>query len=412
MKIAILGNGIEGKSVAEYFKNEDLTVFDEGEGVNFGDLDLAGYDLVFRSPSVDPRRLKEGEMTSVTRYFFEKCPAKIIGVTATKGKGTTCSLIKSILEAAGRKVWLLGNIGVAALSVLDEISADDVVVYELSSFQLWDMTQSPWRAVVGMMEADHLNVHGSMEDYVTAKRNIVRWQGAGDMTVYYAGTQISREIGEGSEAEVKLAYPSEKGAHIADEWFYFGDEQICETSVMKIPGKHNAENALAAISVCFDLVLKKDIEVGLASFEGLPHRTKFVRELDGVRYYDNSIATVPGSTIADIAAFDEPKVLIVGGSTKGAEFDELAKAIAEGDMRKVLLIGPEGKRAKEALDLIGFSNYEDLGEDYNMESLVARAREIAQPGDVVLLSPAAASFDRFKSYSDRGEQFVAVLEAL
>jgi len=402
MKIAVLGNGVEGKSIVKYFegKGESVTVFDEKEGVKFEDLDFSEFDLCFRSPSIQPWRIKTGKVTSATRYFFEKCPAKIIGVTGTKGKGTTCSLAASILEAAGRKVWLVGNIGMSALDVLDEISDSDVVVYELSSFQLWDMTQSPQVAVVVHMESDHLDIHKDMAEYMAAKGGIVRHQTEDDEVIYDKTNAISAEIAELSAGR-KIGYPTGEFEDLLD--------------ALVIPGEHNRLNGEAAILAAQAMGVT-DAEVirrGLSSFTGLPHRLKFVREVSGVKYYDDSISTTPGSAIAAIKAFVEPKILILGGSSKGADFHGLAETVRDGGVKKVVLVGLEGKKIGGALAEAGYGGVIWVDEmPYDMESVVKITTDIAGAGDVVILSPACASFDSFKNYADRGDKFIAAVEAI
>jgi len=403
MKIAVLGNGIEGQSVAKYFgaKGDEVVVFDEKrDGTRFEDLDFNGYDKVFRSPSVRPDRVRTDKLTSATRYFFEKCPAKIIGVTGTKGKGTACSLIASILTAAGRKVWLVGNIGVSALDVLDEVAEGDVAVYELSSFQLWDATQSPPVAVVVHMEPDHLDVHKDMNEYVEAKGNITRYQSEGDTVIYDKTNVVSTEIAELSRGR-KVGYPTGEFGELLD--------------ALVIPGEHNRMNGEAAVlaartvGVVDDEVLRR----GLSSFMGLPHRLKFVREVGGIKYYDDSISTTPGSAIAAIEAFKEPKILILGGSSKGADFGELAWAVRDGNVKEVILVGTEGEKIGAALASVGYDDVTLVpGVPYGMDSVVKITTDVVEAGDVVILSPACASFDSFKDYAERGDAFIAAVEEI
>ena len=216
MKIAILGYGKEGKSSEKYFqkKGDLVEVFDDFDEKKLSEMDFSGFDLVLRSPSVHP---KNG-FSSMTRYFFEHIKSPVIGVTGTKGKGTTCSLITAILTAMGRKVYLVGNIGNPSLDILDEAAPDDVVVYEMSSFQLWDMEKSPEVAVVLRIEADHLNVHDGFSDYVAAKGHIAEFQKPEDVLVYFKNNEWSREIAEKSQALHKFSYPlDEKPA----EWKSF-----------------------------------------------------------------------------------------------------------------------------------------------------------------------------------------------
>lgn len=425
MNIAIAGYGVEGQSNYRYwsqFPEHSITIVDEAleldtlDGVStilgpgaFGRLN--GFDLIIRTAGLAPHRITtDGKVWSATNEFFEKCPADIIGVTGSKGKGTTASLIASILEAAGRKVWLVGNIGLASLDVLHQIQPDDLVVYELSSFQLWDIERSPKTAVVLMIEQDHLDVHKDMDEYVAAKANIVRFQSAEDLTVYFADNLYSRQIGESSNA-LKIAYPDTRSAHVSDDHFYYGETKIASVSTLAIRGEHNVGNALAAINAVWSYTQDTDaFTTGLSSFKGLPHRLFHVRTLDEVEYYDDSIATTPTSASAALRSFSGHKVIILGGSSKGADFRGLAQELVHHDAI-ALLIGEEGYAMAPVFDAVGFKNFE-LIEKPNMPFIVETARRHARPGSVVLLSPAAASFGLFKNYADRGDQFIAAVNNL
>ena len=428
MRIAIAGYGAEGKSNYAYWnqKGHQVVIVDErelsdadaphdvsvitGEGV-FKRLD--GFDIVVRTAGLAPRKIQtDGKIWSATNEFFEKCPAKIIGVTGSKGKGTTSSLITHILRASGKNVHLVGNIGVPALDILDSIVSDDLVVYEMSSFQLWDIERSPHVAVVLHIEADHLDVHTDFEEYVVAKSNITTYQTTTDRVVYNLSNSCSEQIARKSVGQ-RIPYPSDRAVHVVGEYFFYQDRELCSIENLQLPGRHNVENACAAITAAWPWV--QDglvIAEGLRSFNGLPHRLKFVREVEGVKYYDDSIATTPGSAIAAINAFVEPKVLILGGSPKGADFTELSKITVGGNVKKVLLIGEEARRINEALEREGYGAIEVLGESVTMAQVVDVACESAERGDVVILSPSCASFGMFKNYSDRGEQFVSAVENL
>ena len=408
MNIVLAGFGQEGKASYDYWNRDSNTLAIASEQDTIEDApndariitgpdafaNLSEFDLIIRSPGINPRKLPyPGKVWSATNEFFEKCPAPIIGVTGTKGKGTTSSFIASILKAAGRTVHLVGNIGTPALAELPKIGADDIVVYELSSFQLWDAEKSPHIAVVLMIEPDHLDVHDDMDDYVNAKANIVRHQTSSDTVVFNTGNEISRLIALRSDSQ-KAEYP-----------FDLGD--VAEA--VRLPGAHNVDNASAAVAAVREYV--RDDEVlkrGLAGFSGLPHRLKFVAEKNGVKYYDDSIATTPGSAIAALASFSEPKVLILGGHDKGADYTELIESCAR-TATTVIAIGSNGPRIAELCREADVAVAEVTG---GMSDIVREAADIAQTGSVVILSPAAASFDMFKSYSDRGDQFVAAVNAL
>lgn len=409
MKIALAGFGQEGRASYDYWNRDgnELTIADEREtvdGLPEGANTILGqdafsklgdFDKIIRSPGINPKKLPYGEKVwSATNEFFEKCPAYIIGVTGTKGKGTTSSFIASILGAAGKTVHLVGNIGTPALTELSKIEPNDIVIFELSSFQLWDLKKSPHVAVVLMIEPDHLDVHDDMNDYLQAKTNICRFQTENDTVVFNSKNQLSSKIAEYSLAAIKQEYPFELGAL---------------ASAVMLPGVHNQENASAAIAAVRQYVSDEIlIAKGLGAFMGLPHRLKFVAEKNSVKYYDDSIATTPGSAIAALASFNEPKIIILGGKDKGADYDELIESCAR-SMATVVAIGANGPTIAKLCEEAGVACVEESGD---MAKIVNRAAEIAAPGTVVLLSPAASSFDMFKSYVDRGNQFITAVESL
>ena len=406
MKIALLGYGKEGQAAEKYFvaRGAEITKFENFTDEGILREDLSGYDLILRSPSVRPH---EG-WSSVTKYFFEHCPCPIIGVTATKGKGTTCSFIASLLRAMGEKVYLVGNIGVPAISVLDELTSDAVVVYEMSSFQLWDLDRSPKVAVVGMIEPDHLNVHRDFEEYVAAKANIARFQTATDYLVYYNKNAETARIAELSAAQ-KVPYP---------------DVKTCEPvlDAVKIPGQHNLDNAMAAVAAvaCYygesveDFVSKNDdkIRAGLSNFNGLPHRLEFLREKGGVLYYDDNFATNTASMKVAVQAFPDKKVvLILGGrdKTDNEDLPEIWEILqANRNIAKIVLMGESGheiaRRYNDGRFMVAESLHEAVG--------IARDKAEKLTDAVVLMSPAAASFDMFENVYDRGTQFQEVVKQL
>jgi UDP-N-acetylmuramoylalanine--D-glutamate ligase len=435
MKVAIAGYGVEGVANYAYWSKDlanDVTIVDEQEvpqqplpgGVKtilgpdaFSQLD--DFDLVVRTAGLAPYKLHTtAKIWSATNEFMTRCVAPVIGVTGTKGKGTTSSLIASILQAAGQKVWLVGNIGLASLDVLDQIQPEDIVVYELSSFQLWDLEKSPHVAVILYMEPDHQDVHRSMDEYVMAKANIHLFQTPDDICFYLPNNRFTQQI---IDAKPENAYPYNTeitGVDYAsvelNTFFVHRDGEVTEfsTDELKIPGHHNQENAVAAIDAALVFDVDDDAIVkGLNSFHGLPHRLKLVKEVNGVQYYDDSIATTPGSAIAALASFEQPKILILGGSSKGVDFSGLAQKITQTNTKHVILIGGEAPHIQNALEKAGYTNFTNLGHT-TMHDIVALARDKATAGDIVILSPSCASFDMFKNYADRGDQFIAAVEAL
>ena len=426
MKVAIAGYGIEGESSYRYYadRGDDVTIVDEnsapkrplpdgantilGEG-SFSRLN--GFDLVVRTAGLNPQVIRtDGTIWSATNEFFTRCPALIIGVTGTKGKGTTCSLIASILRASGRNVHLVGNIGTPALDTLSSIQPDDVVVYEMSSFQLWDIKMSPKIAVVLMIEQDHLDVHADMNEYLLAKSNIVKYQSSDDTVIYHPTNPNTAKVVEGALShKVRYAIPDDQQVYVRDDLFFIQNRPICSVDAMQIPGAFNCENACAAISAALLAGASVDaVEAGLRSFAGLPHRLKFVREVNNVRYYDDSIATTPGSAIAALSAFTQPKVIILGGSDKGADYRTLIEA-CRGAEATVVAIGQTGGRIYDLCKELGVSVHRETGD---MNAVVAAASSIAKENGVVILSPASASFDQYESYTDRGEQFTTAVGRL
>lgn len=443
MRVAIAGYGVEGQSSYKYFvaKGDDVTIVTDRVSPQYPLPDgaqaiveddafdrLEDFDMVVRTPPMRPDSIHtNGKVWSATNEFFAVCPAPIVGVTGTKGKGTTCSLIASILRAAGHTVHLVGNIGMPALDVLPQIQESDIVVYELSSFQLWDIEKSPHVAVILMIEPDHLDVHKDFDEYIDAKSNIRRFQGMDDVCVYHPTNQYSHQIaatplvyapvleteeyGGSITFAHRYAVPDDNQVYVRDGFFCVQERQICSIDNLQLPGAHNLENACAAMSAVTELwhdVTDEEYAKGLRSFTGLPHRLKFVREVDGVRYYDDSIATTPGSAIAALRAFGEPKVIILGGSDKGVEYDDIVEVCRETSAR-VIAIGQTGEKIATLCRGKGVPVVREAG---GMHEVVMMARQEAVKGDVVVLSPASASFDQYKSYSDRGDQFVAAVGEL
>ena len=414
MNIAIAGYGIEGKANYSYWRElgNELTIADERdevEGLPEGAKTILGaeafsklsdFDLIIRSPSVHPGKLPYGDKVwSSTNEFFVKCPVPVIGVTGTKGKGTTSSLIASILAAAGRRVHVIGNIGKPALAELANIMAEDIVVFELSSFQLWDVMKSPHIAVVLGIEADHLDVHTDMDDYVNAKANITRYQTASDLLVFNTNNETARRIAESSMAK-KIPYPFDMSS--------FADALV-------IPGAHNVENAAAAIAAVCEYVTDESVlRKGLASFTGLPHRIKFVRSVNDVAYYDDSYSSAPPASLAALKSFEEPKVIMLGGFERNINFDELGKYVAATpSVRCAVIYGAARERIAATLKEQGVDEGRIVAmETHNFTDIVRKAADIAEPGDVVLLSPGCASFDMFRNFTDRGDQFIRIVSSL
>ena len=407
MKIALLGYGVEGKSAEKYFKTHFSAECDVFENFTYDEIkhrDFSSYDIILRSPSVPPLGLPNE--SSLTKYFFDHCPCPIIGVTATKGKGTTCSFIKSILDAMNEDAYLVGNIGTPAIEVLDQLSPSSVVVYEMSSFQLWDLEKSPQIAVIGHLEPDHLNVHKDYADYLAAKSNICRHQSTHDYLVFNSANPESVKLSNLSVAH-KVPYPYSIPADISGS--------------IHLPGKHNQQNAMAAIAAIAsyyhlspdDFIDKhsSEISTGLSNFHGLPHRLEFLRELNGVKYYDDNFSTNPSSTRVAIESFpDDNIVLILGGrdKTNNKDLPEIYRIISSPNIKHIVLIGESGHELANRYADNRFTIADSL------DQAVATAREFAEAitPAVVVMSPAAASFDMFDNVYDRGDKFKNIINRL
>ncbi|MCA9326707.1 UDP-N-acetylmuramoyl-L-alanine--D-glutamate ligase [Candidatus Saccharibacteria bacterium] len=419
MRIAIVGFDVEGRSTYDFFaaqgghelvihdQNPDLVVPDGalsvlGPGYLSG---LSAYDLVVRTPGLHPSKLPaDAPVTTNLNLFFEHCPSgNVLAITGTKGKGTTSSLVTAMLQADGRRVHLGGNIGVAPLAMLQDIQPDDWVVLELSNFQLIDCRHSPALACCLMIASEHMDWHPNLEEYITAKQQLFRWQKPEDRAIYYADNQLSQRVVSVSPGQ-KIPYWQVPGAYVDGDNIVIDGQIICSTQDVKLVGWHNQQNVCAALTTVWQVCQNVPaLHEAISSFSGLEHRIEFVRKINGVSYYNDSFGTTPETAQVAIEAFAQPKVLILGGSDKGADYNTLAQTIANANIRRVLLIGEQAGRLQNALDAAGFTNYEPGGT--SMPEIVAKTAELAQDGDIVLLSTACASFDMFKNYKDRGQQF-------
>lgn len=387
---------------------------------------LRDFDMVVRTPGMSPR-LPElvayveagGTMTSLTKLFFAECRAPIIGVTGTKGKGTTSTLIAAMLKAGGKSVHLGGNVGTPLLSRVDAIKPDDWVVLELSSFQLEDLTQSPHIAVVLKTTQEHLanfdtlatNFHPTRHSYIQSKTSIVRYQTDRDTVIVNKDDPTSSSFSDMTKAK-RLSFSSKDpsaDAFVTDEAVQLRTDgktiHLVDRKSVKLLGHHNLENiAAAALTAQAIGIGIPAIRTGATTFAGLEHRLELVRRVGGVSYYNDSFSTVPETAIAAIRSFDRPIVLIVGGSEKGSDFADLGTVIARSRVRAIIVIGAMTGRILKAMDDGGFTGRRITGLG-SMQDIVQCAKKEAHSGDVVLLSPACASFDMFPNYKVRGKQF-------
>ena len=435
MKIAILGYGVEGKALATYFKRRkaDITVYDQNPKAKvppkFNSIlgphafeNLKGFDWVFKSPGIPPERLGEIlNLTTLTQFFFEQCPCPIIGVTGTKGKGTTATLIYEILKAANHDVYLGGNIGTPPTNFLGKLKKSSLVVLELSSFQTQSLTLSPHIAVILNVTSDHMDYHPSVQDYHNAKAQLIAHQTEEDITIFNADYKGSANIAKTSNAQTFKVSTKKKvsqGAELKEGKIVLKQggqsHEIIPIKKVGLVGKHNLENILPAVIATSLLDVSPQI-IGkvVQEFKGLPHRLEFVGTTQKVDYYNDSFSTTPETSIAAIRAFDRPIHLIAGGSEKYSDFKEWAKVCVESSNLKTLILTGQqtAPRMFEALlranDPKKKSHRKDLKilRLLNLREAMIAAKTYAKPGSIVILSPACASFEEFKNYKERGEVF-------
>ena len=377
--------------------------------VGEGYLDGLQADIVFRTPGMHPgnpgiAQLKESgaTITSEMEVFFELCPCTILAVTGSDGKTTTTSIIAQMLQTAGKKVWLGGNIGTPLLPNVRQMTADDVAVVELSSFQLLDMRRSPHIAVVTNLAPNHLDVHKDMAEYVEAKTNIFHFQQPGDVLILNADNAITNGF-EGPGRTVKFSRSGKAECCLEGDTICVDGRPVLACGDILLPGVHNVENYMAAILAVQGLVDDESIRKVAAEFGGVRHRIELVRVVNGVRYYNDSIASSPSRTISGLNSFEEKVILIAGGYDKHIPFDELAPVICK-KVKKLFLNGATAAAIRDAVEGCEGEKPE-IAEFTDLDGAITAAAAAAQPGDVVLLSPASASFDQFKNFEIRGDYF-------
>jgi UDP-N-acetylmuramoylalanine--D-glutamate ligase len=405
MKIAVVGYATDGAVSAAYFARHghEVTVCDQNEllevpGEYTSQLggsylrDMAQFDLIVRSSGIAPSIILadnpgvEAKITTSVNEFLRVCPTQnTIGITGTKGKGTTSTLTTRMLEAAGKKVWLGGNIGNSPLEFIDEIQPEDWVVLELSSFQLADITRSPHIAACLMVVPEHLDWHGDIADYTGAKAHLFAQQTGEDVAIYFASGSMSREIASHGSGQ-KIPYFTTPGAVVdRSNTIVIDGEKIGKIWETKLLGKHNWQNICAATTIAWQALrpstpgevdsVKNTIRDAIAGFSGLPHRIEFVREVNSKRYYNDSFATGLHATMAALDAVPGKKVAILGGYDRMLPleyFGDFAQSRKD-EFRTLLLIGASGPRLAEVLTKAGFTNFVLDTESKTMPQIVAAA---------------------------------------
>ena len=435
-RIAVLGLGVSNRPLVrlllefgcdvtgcdrtprEKLDQEVLDLEEMGCKLHCGDTYLDGVeaDVLFRTPGMHPgnpaiRSLAEkgAYVTSEMEVFFEVCPCNLIAVTGSDGKTTTTTLISEMLKADGKAVWLGGNIGTPLLPLVRQMRKDDFAVVELSSFQLMDMTRSPARAVVTNLAPNHLDVHRDMDEYVEAKKNIFKFQNEKGLLVLNHDNAITDGF-TGNGATKKFSRQGQAHVCLDGDMITRGGEPVLDVNDILLPGVHNIENYMAAIAAVEGLVSDDTIRQVAKNFGGVEHRIELVRVKDGVRFYNDSIASSPSRTIAGLRSFKEKVILIAGGYDKHIPYDVLGPEVCE-HVKKLFLCGATAPQIRTAVEDCEAEKPEitDCGD---FESAVRAAAAAAQKGDVVLMSPASASFDQFKNFMVRGEFFKKIVKEL
>ncbi len=447
-KVAIIGLGVSNKPLLDYLDDlgARITVFDKREeekidkeilnkieeykiDTSFGENYLSklnNFDIIFKSPSCRPDlpeiedAIKNGaKLTSEIELVLELAPCKIIAVTGSDGKTTTTSLIYEILKNK-YKCYLGGNIGIPLFTEIKNMEPKDIVVLELSSFQLMTMKKSPNIAVVTNVTPNHLDIHKSYEEYIESKKNILKYQKESDILVLNYDNDITKSFEKEAKSKVIFFSSKEKlkDGVIYDDGIIKDCENDLRRHVLKLSdthlrGVHNAENICAAIVATKTLIDIEEQIKAIKNFEGVKHRLEFVREIEGVKWYNDSIASSPTRTIAGLKSFDEEIVLIAGGYDKHLDYEPIAEPILE-KVKTLILMGATSekiygvvKKKSEELN----KNIEIYKEN-SLESAIKRAQQKAKTNQIVLFSPASASFDMFKNFEERGNKFKELVKKL
>jgi len=428
--IAILGYGVEGQAMMNYLiahNYKKITICDRRDTLENLPLDINSilgsdyletldqFDVIFRSPGIScltSQLVKyQDKITTPTNYFLKNCLGKIIGVTGTKGKGTTSTLIYEILKQAGKKVFLGGNIGEPPINFLDLVESDTLVVLELSSFQLQDLKYSPHIAVILNVTSDHLDYHTDQLEYLQAKQMIVRNQTDQDMVVVNSDYELSQKFSKLTDAQIlniSTQHEISQGSFVVDNRIFTNisgvEEYIVSGDEVGLLGVHNLENILPAVTVTRKLGVPIDvIKTVLKGFTGLPHRLELVNKINNLKFYNDSFSTGPETAIAALNSFPEGTVIILlGGSEKYSDFSNLGQEIVS-KLAIPICFGLTKEKIHVAIKTVN-ENYpvymcEDLNEAFQ------KALSVSESGEVILLSPACASFDQFNNYKERGQFF-------
>jgi UDP-N-acetylmuramoylalanine--D-glutamate ligase len=401
---------------------------EKGATLRLGPDYLKGLDadIIFRTPGMRPdlpelqAAIDKGAvLTSEMEVFFDVCPCRMIAVTGSEGKTTTATIITRLLEAGGYTVSLGGNIGTPLLSRADDMKPEDLVVLELSSFQLMTMKKSPSIAAVTNMTPNHLNVHHGMEEYIDAKRNILRWQGVSDTVVLNYDNKITRGFADIAKGEIRFFSHMERvdnGVYLENGTIFDAvggkPQPVMAASEIFLGGIHNADNFMTAFAVTHGLVSHETMRRVAMEFHGVAHRCEYVRTLHGVKYYNDSIATSYTPTIAGLRAFGQKVIMLAGGMDKGVPYDELGPVIVDHVKTLVLTGLTAGPIRQSVLKAPNYAGSPEIIEKEDFKEAVLAASAAASEGDIVFFSPASTSFDRFKNFEERGNTFKEIINEL
>lgn len=384
--------------------------------------DLTGYPLIFRTPGMRPdaealekARAQGSFVTSEMREFMRHCPANMIGITGSDGKSTTTTMTYGLLLAQGHKARIGGNIGFPLFDEIESITADEYIVLELSNFQLMDMDLSPETAVVTNLSPNHLDIHKDMAEYRDSKINIFRFQDESGTLIINEDNEYTREFRKLAKGKVKgFSSKGKADAYFADGTIYLRDQAVIDLADMQLKGIHNAENFCTALLATEGLVDLTTAEKFAREFTGVKHRAQFIAKKREVRYYNDSIASSPTRTLATIRSFKEDwgRInIILGGVDKNLDYTELASE-GKGYFRNIVLVGAAKEKIRRAFIASGGDAANHLHDADTFEEAVELIAKIAMPGDVVILSPACASFDMFRNFEKRGERFEELVLAM
>lgn len=450
-KIAIIGAGVSNLPLIKILHNAscDITLFDKKElndmeantskylkenniktslGDNYLEK-LTGFDVIFRSPSFLPtnpylvEEAKRGALiTTEIEQVIRLAPCKVIGITGSKGKTTTTTILYNLLISLGYSTYLGGNIGIPLFEKLDEITENDIIVLELSSFQLMNMSVSPQISLITNISPDHLDVHGTYEEYIDAKKYIYKNQTKDDILILNMDDEIVSKFNVEAKGSVRYFKNISKNESLIkdtfilkDNYIIYNDEIIVDTNNLLLKGSHNYLNICAALNAIKDYINIpfKDLEDIIKKIKSVEHRLEFVREIGGVKWYNDSASTTPDKALGGIYAFSEDIVLIAGGYDKNISYDSMAKPILD-KVSKLILFGntkdkiykavmEESKKCNKSIPIYVMDT---------LEEVVSVAKEVSIDGEIVLFSPASASFDMFKNAYQRGDLFKNLVEKL